>query len=275
MRKPAVAVLATFIISGATLGPEPDAYAQGIYDDGVAVVTTSTDQDTTYTAGDGLVLEGQTFGSATAGQLCLPGEAVTGVATNGDLVCSCFPGLADCTTGCFDLATSVDSCGQCDRACSAAASASGPCIGGACRPCSPTVQDCSDGSHGCFADIFNFGDSFCAEPAGLIGSGTQGDDCQFLNGCAIGYGCVLNNDPVTPTGLECARFCDPDDVSGPEGTPRCEAEAGAGFRCERATDFYSNVPAAASYVGFCVGPEFPASSSSRSRALVGWPFEVD
>ena len=90
-------------------------HGQSIQIDGVPVVTTDTDQDTTYSAGDGLELQGNVFSSALAGQMCLPGAAVTGVAVDGSLICTCFPGLGltECPSGCVDLWSDESNCGAC------------------------------------------------------------------------------------------------------------------------------------------------------------------
>ena len=88
----------------------------------------------------------------------------------------------------------------------------------------------------------------CVVSVAENGSGLQGDDCEFLNGCAKGFGCVLINGDAT--GSECAKFCDVE-----QSYPAtCEIDAGAGFRCVRSTDFYSN--AVTIGISFCVGPEW-------------------
>ena len=191
-----------------------------------------------------------------AGQQCGPGQAVIGIDVDATLICDCFPGFAECMAGCFDLATDVGNCGACERTCPESFGG-GPCLGGVCRPCDLVSQDCPVAADACFwAPGTPFMDTACVPPVPASGDGMQGDDCQsFLNGCAEGYGCALLNEVGNPgAGIQCARFCDPDDLTGPNGNSRCETDAGAGFLCERATDFYSELPPSAADVGFCVGP---------------------
>lgn len=228
-------------------------YGQEIQIDGVPVVTTATDQDTTYSAGDGLVLDGNEFSSVLPGQMCTPGAAVVGVDVDGNIVCACFlgTGLTGCPDGCVDLLTDNNNCGACSEVCTGGDS----CYRGKCNECELVTQDCVATDEGCYVAL-GTGETMCAVEVLENPPATQGNLCSYLNGCAIGYGCVLVDSPTSPSGMECARFCDPDDLSGPNGDSRCDADAGTGFVCVRASDFYTSGADESFFVGFCVGPEW-------------------
>lgn len=116
---------------------------------------------------------------------------------------------------------------------------------GLCLPsCDPVAQDCPAGE-GCYLDAAS-GDSACATP--VTESGMQGDDCQFQNACQIGYGCVLNNDPVAPTGLSCAFFCD----AGGGGGRSCADGPGPTFTCVRISEFYADSERVPDEIGMCI-----------------------
>jgi hypothetical protein len=184
----------------------------------------------------------------TAGQSCLPNEALVGFATDGSLICSCFAGLSSCTLGCFNLLTDVNNCGACDNVCG---TSDQECIEGYCRECDPITQNCEDApsDRACYGLVRTGGldESVCAQPAPENGSGMQGDDCSFINGCAEGYGCLLPSLPAPQ--LECARFCDADDKGGSNGTPRCVAELGVDFQCLSLSEVHIGIPD--SFFGIC------------------------
>ncbi len=73
--------------------------------------------------------------------------------------------------------------------------------------CHPLLQDCG-GTEACYYNIFNNGFA-CGNPSGNP-PGQQEDPCQFINGCAEGFGCTLCIPPNcdVPQDLVCARFCD-------------------------------------------------------------------
>jgi hypothetical protein len=122
---------------------------------------------------------------------------------------------------------------------------------GLCQPtCDVLLQDCASGD-GCYLTL-QTGVALCAAPSV---AGMQGDACMFVNACAPGYGCILPNDPVTPTGLVCAFFCD---ALG--GSPGCADGPGPAFTCVAIKDFYADAPPdIPDSVGLCVDPNvFPS-----------------
>lgn len=120
---------------------------------------------------------------------------------------------------------------------------------GICQPeCDPLdlANTCPTGE-GCYVNL-STGSGTCATPAGGAEGFVQGDDCMFLNGCAVGYGCTLNNDPVNATGLECAYFCDPNMGTG----PTCAEGPGPSFTCIAIQMFYNNAMNVDPNLGFCI-----------------------
>lgn len=195
----------------------------------------------------GIVVDGNQV--LTGGSSCDPGQSLVGFAADGSAICACLPSLTQCSAACTDLSTDAANCGACENACGV----DQQCRDGHCRECDVWEQDCSEVSEACYVNLS--GDTtLCATPFTEEGAGQQGDACTFINGCAEGYGCVLQNDVTTPTGLECAHFCDLELTFPSDPDAFCAAEAGAGFRCVRASDFYSNVES--DDVAFCVGPEW-------------------
>ena len=233
-------------------------HGQQIQIEGVPVVTADTDQDTTYTAGDGLVLNGQVFSSALPGQLCKPGSAVTGIDASGNLVCVCFPGmdLTDCPAGCVDLLSDNYNCGACGEVCDTGDN----CYGGRCGVCDLFGQDCS-GAETCYLLLSSSGyPTACAPtvPEPAISSGgcepvekvvpqEQGECCSYINTCNVGLGCTQAH-PVDD-GLVCAEFCDPTETVGIDD---CFTKLGAGFFCLAINRFYTDVDDLEDIYGFCL-----------------------
>lgn len=121
---------------------------------------------------------------------------------------------------------------------------------GACIPtCNLITQDC-DGAEGCYLSLTT-GSATCSATASGAETKMQGDDCDLINDCPVGYGCHLNDDPVSPTGLVCAYYCDAAGSGGPSCT---DTEGpGAGFGCISLQDLYSGLPASIpDAVGICV-----------------------
>ncbi len=190
--------------------------------------------------GVGIVVDGKRV--IVGGENCSSGAALAGFQADGTPVCTCLSGFTQCTDTCVSLMTDPANCGACDSTCSQEEA----CVQGHCRACDLITQSCPDSGEACFAMLLQ-DKTACFTPYPENDSGMQGDDCQYFNGCAEGFGCVLD---TTYSGiLECARFCDID-----RSYPTCESEVGAGFRCVRASDFYSNVEA--DDIAFCVGPEW-------------------
>jgi len=184
----------------------------------------------------------------TAGKSCVANAALVGFAADGSLLCSCFPGLSLCTSACFDLLSDVTNCGACDNVC---ATVDQDCIEGYCLECDPVTQDCSNSPTdlACYVILHSgsLHETRCIQPFPETGSGTQGDDCQSINGCAEGYGCLLPTLPLPQ--LECARYCDASDKAGPNGTPRCVADSGVGFECLGISEVYAGE--SDSFFGIC------------------------
>ncbi len=224
---------------------------QEIQINGVPVVTTATDQDTTYTAGDGLVLDGQEFSSALAGQTCKPGATLVGFDADANILCACVPGLGltECPAACVDLLTDDTNCGGCGVTCTDPYS----CHGGSCKECSVVHQTCTVAGQGCYVMLAT-GEADCGYEFLENPPAKQGDPCTYINGCTRGYGCVLV--VYGGDGLECARFCDPNDLWGPNGHARCKADVGADFVCVRSSDFYGGGYEDSDWYGFCIGPEW-------------------
>jgi hypothetical protein len=197
---------------------------------------------------------------------CAPGEFCASIAEDGvgNLPVSCTSGnpgglplLADCATS-EECETGLCLAGACSVACRD----NGDCSGGTCTAfagidapglCQPTcdvlLQDCASGD-GCYLTL-QTGVAMCAAPSV---AGMQGDACMFVNACAPGYGCLLPDDPVTPTGLVCAYFCD---ALG--GSPGCADGPGPAFACVAINEFYADAPPGIpDAVGLCVDPNvFP------------------
>lgn len=241
---------------------------------------------------------GQAACNPVANTGCPAGQKCTSIveATEPDLLTrtGCAPDGAVAIGGTCarDMATGVDDCvggswcigGTCEEICSQAPDncpSDKTCVGfvglfedqentGVCQPaCSPStrVADCGT-DESCYV-ILSSGKGSCAPPAGGLLTtgtecggtpGTQGCDCQFLNGCEIGYGCMLNNAPTNATGLVCTFFCDP----LPAGTgPKCGDSIAGGsdvdgpgpsFSCRQVMTFYSNAENMPADVGMCINP---------------------
>jgi hypothetical protein len=86
--------------------------------------------------------------------------------------------------------------------------------------------------------------------------GTNACNCECLNCCSPGYGCLLNNMPGTgATGSVCAAFCDTTDSGGPD----CSGSNPAGIpnqltanSCRQISTFYNNTQNVPPAVGMCV-----------------------
>ena len=114
--------------------------------------------------------------------------------------------------------------------------------------CDPLAQDC-DGGEGCYVNLSN-GEQSCATP---FEPGTQGDPCEFINSCEVGYGCNLLAAPDSQERV-CAFFCDPEG-----GSPTCADGPGPMYECRRINEFWSDVPDVSSALGMCLDPQvFPA-----------------
>lgn len=173
-------------------------------------------------------------------------------------------GIDDCAGGSWCrhgvcLSTCVptpDSCPASDI-CRVGPDVLGPTEFGVCQPsCNPIASGCA-ANEGCYLSLTN-GRSLCDRPADLQTTGpacegavgTQSCDCDQLNGCAAGYGCVLNNALMNATGLTCAFYCDPTNSGG----PTCADGPGAGTDCRIIRDFYVNAELVPTSVGMCVDP---------------------
>jgi len=189
-------------------------------------------------------------GSEQKGDPCTSGEP------GDDGFDNCQGGL-QCVAGqCEEICNeSPDSCGE-SESCQAFAGlfADRPGVGVCQFSCDPLMQNCPS-EQGCYLSL-STGETLCADPATM---NTQGGACgpmmgdEFLNGCEIGYGCMLPNDPINFTALVCAFFCDPDG-----GSPSCADGPGAGFDCRRINEFYSDADNVDPALGLCVDPgEFP------------------
>ncbi|MGB8223745.1 MAG: hypothetical protein WCF10_14255, partial [Polyangiales bacterium] len=143
--------------------------------------------------------------------------------------------------------TSPDSCPT-DEACSLFADlfADRTDIGLCGFVCDPLAQNCPDAAKACYLNPSG-GAAQCANPFLGQGSGQQGDPCTYVNGCAKGYGCALNDDPVNATGVTCAFYCDSTGTSG----PACSDGPGASFTCAELNTFYGDANAPAG-VGICI-----------------------
>lgn len=259
-------------------------------DDGPDVMITDADP--------GTMIDGGVVCNPVANTGCPAGQKCTSIveATEPDLLTrtACAPdGTVDIGGTCArDEASGVDDClgggwcigGTCQEICSQAPDncpTDKTCVGfvglfedqentGVCQPaCNPSTRtaDCVDGES-CYV-ILSSGKGSCAPPAaGLLTTGaecdgapgTQGCECQFLNGCEIGYGCMLNNDAMNPTGLVCAFFCDP--IAGGPGPGCADSIAGGSdvdgpgpsFSCRQIQTFYNNAENMPDNVGMCINP---------------------
>jgi hypothetical protein len=81
-------------------------------------------------------------------------------------------------------------------------------------------------------------------------SATQGAACAFINACASGYGCLLPNSPVNPTGSECAFICD----AAGGGGPACAEGSEPSYVCVQLNRFYPQYADLPDAYGMCVDP---------------------
>lgn len=164
-------------------------------------------------------------------------------------------GLDDCVTGLFCAggacaeicSVAPDSCPAGKRCAEISGLVDSPGVGtcqGVCDPLS-SPSGCSEGE-ACFIR-FSPATSVCAAP---FTDATQGVACEFVNGCAGGYGCVLLNSPVNPTGQVCAFICD----ASQSGGPTCAQGPGSSFTCVQINQFYSNVADLPNEYGMCLDP---------------------
>ena len=195
-------------------------------------------------------------------------ELLSGCYTNGtqELLDPCVlprdsaTGVSDCVSGtfcngvvCRKMCSNTDTCSNQETCVPFVVTFSDMEETGLCHPeCNPlSRQDECETGEGCYVDL-NSGIGTCtpelSEGDGLL----QGEDCMFLNGCAIGYSCSLNNAPKEPTGLECAFYCDPNQL---DGGLTCDEGPGSQFTCVSILDFYSDQDVtvnAPSDLGFCI-----------------------
>ena len=115
--------------------------------------------------------------------------------------------------------------------------------GGALAECDPLLQDC-EGAEGCYVRLDN-GEQLCAP---VFAPGTQGDACDALNACDVGYGCNLLANQETEDRV-CAFFCDPDG-----GAPSCADGPGPAFDCRRINGFWDDAPDVSLTLGMCLDP---------------------
>ncbi len=161
--------------------------------------------------------------NCTAGMLCSNDTCMA--------FCSDAPNTCSALEQCYVLSGPVDS----------------PGVGLCKEPCDPlsSVTNCPSGE-ACYV-YFQPQMSVCASPAG---TGTQGVDCQYINDCATGYSCALNNSPVNSTGLTCAFICD----ASRSGGPTCLDGPGSTFRCAQINLFYANASYLPDNYGMCIDP---------------------
>jgi hypothetical protein len=94
------------------------------------------------------------------------------------------------------------------------------------------------------------GTSSCAD----ANWGQQHCECECLNCCSPGLGCLLNNMPGTGAdGSVCAFFCDTTNSGG----PTCGDNAAnlVAISCRQISTFYSNTMNVPPAIGMCVDPE--------------------
>jgi hypothetical protein len=128
---------------------------------------------------------------------------------------------------------------------------------GTCVPtCDVIDQDCEQSPEhafgtGCYLSLTT-GEGQCLQSVPEQANplpGLQGDDCQYLNTCTVGYGCTLLNQPQAPTGNVCAYFCDAENGGG----PTCADGPGPLLTCVAINGgFYSDATEVPTEVGFCV-----------------------
>jgi hypothetical protein len=191
---------------------------------------------------------------------CAGGQSCSGLVTVGQMsVAVCVddnqggaPLLDPCTQDedcqsnlCFSNRCSVacqgdGDCGM-DGSCQAFVGLPDLCTSGACDA---LAQDCPIGTDACFPDI-TMETTVCGAP---FGTATQGDECQFINGCSKGYGCTLFND--AQTALVCAFICDALDAGGPS----CADSPNPAFNCIALNDYWGDVDNMPPNLGLCVAP---------------------
>jgi len=178
---------------------------------------------------------------------CVPGDFCSGGTCNE--ICSSNPnscgGTALCTmfAGIFTDRTDVGMCmPQCDPLDPSAVCPSG-------ESCYLSL---SSATTGCYAPSLSDPATKTGAPNCNSDPGTQDCNCVNLNGCAAGFGCILLNDPTSPTGEVCAYFCDPMNSGG----PTCASGIGAGpaFSCRQIMTFYSDAMNVDPSYGMCVNP---------------------
>lgn len=193
-----------------------------------------------------------------AGGVPTGGACTVSASVPGDAYDDCAVGNACVDGACREICSlAPDTCGA-DEAC---VRVSGLFEGfenvGTCVPtCDVVDQDCEQHPDhafgtGCFLSL-STGEGQCLasvpeQPNPM--PGIQGDDCQYLNTCAVGYGCTQLNDPQTPTGNVCAYFCDADNAGG----PTCSDGPGGMYTCVAINGgFYGDATEVPERVGFCV-----------------------
>jgi len=164
-------------------------------------------------------------------------------------------GLDDCEAGltcagdvCAEICTAApDSCPDAEECNVIPGILDLPDVGYCKAPCDPLAAspDCPGGDS-CYV-LVTQETTACFLVAG---TGTQGDACAYLNACAAGYSCILNNDPVAPTGLDCAFICD----ASASGGPTCADGPGAAFRCFQINQFYTDLSGLPDRYGMCIDP---------------------
>lgn len=164
-------------------------------------------------------------------------------------------GVDDCVAGqfcwtevCGEVCSAApDSCPSGRRCEVIAGLLDSPGVGECVVPCNPLSDPsgCSSGE-ACYL-VVSQETTVCGPP---MESETQGDACQYMNGCATGYSCALNDSPGVAAGLVCAFVCD----ASRSGGPTCAEGPGATFRCAQLNLFYPELSATPDEYGICIDP---------------------
>ena len=179
-------------------------------------------------------------GSVQSGNACTldPGtgfdDCVAGLFCSGgacEEICSAEPDSCPSGFRCAQLAIFLDSpgLGVCEVECDPLSVPSGCSAGEACYI------------------LATQGTSACATP---IETYKQGEACNYINACASGYNCSLENSPVSPTGTDCAFICD----ASQGGGPTCAQGSEPSYTCVQINQFYANVEDLPDAYGMCVDP---------------------
>jgi hypothetical protein len=143
-------------------------------------------------------------------------------------------------------------------------------VGVCAARCDAALQDCAAESQACYLQTGR-GTMSCSRVPEEAEDRTQNMPCYgpqpgscFLNGCAKGYGAILNDQPGTATGTVCAFFCNPSmetrtgDPAGIQttymGGDRPNGP-GPAYECRYVNNFYSNTHEVPDHIGMAVDPE--------------------